>query len=130
MRTVYSAILMGCLLTPVVFASLPDECLTGIPDDDNYIVSGKLLRGVTQCLDNFIIKTLEQQLPSIIVTDGQTLAATKFGCSSYLQSNVYKASNVFSTIYIQFINKIIDEKTIHIITIHHSAKDLSESRIV
>ena len=30
----------------------------------------------------------------------------------------------------RIIYKIIDEKTIHIITIHHSAKDLSESRIV
>ena len=30
----------------------------------------------------------------------------------------------------RIIYKIVDEKTIHIITIHHSARDLSESRIV
>jgi addiction module RelE/StbE family toxin len=29
----------------------------------------------------------------------------------------------------RIIYKIVDEKTIHIITIHHSSRDLSESRI-
>ncbi len=95
-------------------------CSGGFPNDQNYIVSGTLLHDIILCME----KSSPLQPASVtMMTEGQTVAAMKYDCSTYLQSNLFKGK-VLSSIYLQFVNKIAEEKVISITFMDNVSKKI------
>ncbi len=105
-------VLLQLLLSPILSASPTSKCLEGIPDDENWIVSGSTLHNTVQCLENTISLRKPPEAAALSVTLGEMIPVIKYDSASYIQPNVFKNADTVSTLYIQFITQIKQEKII------------------
>lgn len=119
-------VLLQLLLSPILSASPTSKCLEGIPNDENWIVSGGALHNVVQCLENTSSQSKPSEAAALNVTLGDMIPVIKYDSASYIQPNVFKNADTVSTLYIQFVNQIKQEKIITITFMDDMAQKVFE----